>query len=326
MNREDATIKRIFINQIDQSDCGIACLMTLIKYHGGVSHHREVMRQLSGTTREGTTLLGLYQAATKVGLQPNGVETDIDHLKKINNPSILHIVSKANMLHYVVFFGFRNGKYLIGDPDPIVGIRYWSQEEIEIGWTGKMLIVEPGVQFVRNKQTQNLKWNWIKELLNDDKSIFITATITGIIISILTLSTAIFSQRMVDSILPSQSTTKLWTGIMLLSIMLFARGGLNYLRGLFLLKQSIDFNNRLINKFYPLLLSLPIPFFESRKTGELVSRMNDTRKIESAVSYTAGSAIVDLIILVSSIVMLYFYSHWIGSLAIIGFTSYIIVV
>src|ERR1051326_4217944 len=106
-------IKKIFVRQQDRSDCGVACLASVIKYHGGAAT-LEKLRELSGTNKQGTTLLGLFQAAKQTGLLPGAFEADITHLKKITSPCILHVIVNDRLQHYVVFFAFADEKFVIG--------------------------------------------------------------------------------------------------------------------------------------------------------------------------------------------------------------------
>ena len=107
--------KKIFVKQHGDFACGLACLAMIIKYHGG-NVRQEDLRSISGTTLQGTSLLGLYQAATKLNFTANGYEANIDSLKSIHIPVILHVVKNRNLEHYMVCFGFEAGKFIIGDP------------------------------------------------------------------------------------------------------------------------------------------------------------------------------------------------------------------
>ena len=78
-------IQKTFVLQHDQSDCGVACLLSLVQYYEG-SHTLEELRIQSGTTVRGTTLLGLYQAANSIGFEAEGNEADIEVLKTYNAP------------------------------------------------------------------------------------------------------------------------------------------------------------------------------------------------------------------------------------------------
>ena len=94
-------LNKTFVLQHDASDCGVACLLSIIRYYGG-STTLQYLRELSGTTKQGTTLLGLYQAAGQVGFDAKGCETDILSLKEHGSPVILHLVLDGKFEHYMV--------------------------------------------------------------------------------------------------------------------------------------------------------------------------------------------------------------------------------
>ncbi|MGD1958610.1 MAG: peptidase domain-containing ABC transporter [Fulvivirga sp.] len=308
----NSKIKNTFVSQIDQSDCGIACLLSIIQYYGG-SHDREKLRQMSGTTEGGTTMLGLYQAALKLGFEAEGFEADVSHLKDINKPVILHTITHNKTQHYVVLYNIKEGKYLLGNPDFSIGLTYCSQKELEQQWVSKkMLVLNPTPKFIPQKTITQSKWSWFIKIVKEDVSFFTMASVFGALIALFGLATAIFSQQLFDQILPNESYSQLWLGIALLCILLIARSFLNYLRSLFLIRQSKDFNIRIIEHFYSAIINLPLNFFDNRKTGELIARMNDTRRIQNTISYVLGVVVIDVLIIISSVLFVFFYSTTIG--------------
>src|SRR5690606_32752409 len=143
------TIKKTFVRQQGQSDCGVACLASVIKYHGG-NITLEKLRELSGTTQQGTTLLGLYQAARQLGFDAQGlVAESVDNLRELTSPAILHVVIGNQQQHYFVYYGFDlNGQIIIGDPAREIG--HYPVEELENVWQGKALLkLIPNQSFVK---------------------------------------------------------------------------------------------------------------------------------------------------------------------------------
>ena len=303
-------LKKQWIQQHDQSDCGVACLASVIRYFGGESS-LEKLREKSGTTKSGTTLLGLYQAAPKFGLIAEPYEADIPNLKKQTDPCILHIVKENHLQHYVVCYGFDGDLFLISDPAE--GVKTWSIEELKNVWRSKaLLLLKKGENFVTKDDTKREKWRWVKNLAEEDIPILGVAAAVGLFIAVLGLSTAIFTQKLIDDFLPNEDTLKLFVGLGLLTFLLLARNGLSWIRQLFLIRQSRDFNNRMIQSFYGSLLRLPIPFFHNRKTGDLIARMNDSRRLQSTVTYLVGDVIIDVLLVVAAAVFIMYYSILLG--------------
>lgn len=296
-----------FTRQHDAKDCGVACLLSIIRFHGG-DNTLENLRQMSGTSLQGTSLLGLQQAAEKLGFMAEAFEAEgIDNLSEAQFPLILHVLIDERLLHYVVLYGINNNSYLIGDPAR--GIIEISRKELEEIWQSKVLLqLVPNEKFVVVKTQTKRKIDWLKSLLKEDLNILAIAAILGIVIAVLNLSTAIFSQKLIDDILPSNKMNKLFWGISLLAILLLVKSGLGYIRGFFLTRQSRDFNSRMASKFYDSILWLPKSFFDNRKVGEIIARMNDTRNIQSVISFLAGSVVIDVLVVIASLIFLFKYS------------------
>jgi len=129
-------LEKTLVLQHDQSDCGVACLLTLIKFYGG-TQSLEKLRELSGTNRQGTTLLGLYQAANELGFDSQGCEADLQSLIEHSSPLILHVVIEEKLQHYIVCYGYnkKTESFTIGDP--VKGIQTYSKEELGAIWESK---------------------------------------------------------------------------------------------------------------------------------------------------------------------------------------------
>ncbi|MGI0015683.1 MAG: cysteine peptidase family C39 domain-containing protein, partial [Nitrososphaera sp.] len=256
--------EKAFVRQQDQSDCGPVCLSAIIRYYNGKEISIDHLRALCGTTRQGSTLLGLYQAAQSLDLRPNAYEGTLASLRELDSPSILHVVKQERLLHFVVCYGHNDGGFIIGDPAS--GVSIISEPELDKIWQSKaLLIFNPKETFSVDKIRDQTKRTLFWEIIREDRNILVLAFVLGIFVSGLNLSTAIFSQTLIDNILPSQNRTKLSVGLLLLIILLMARNGLAYIRQLFLARQAKTFNNRVIGSFYSALLRLPHTFFQSRK-------------------------------------------------------------
>lgn len=303
-------LKRYFVQQQGQSDCGPACLASIIKFYGG-NHTLDELRRVTGTTQTGTKLLGLFQGAKDLGFEVEGLEAEsVDNLKELDDPAILHVILENKLQHYVIFYGFQGEDLIINDPGR--GVELWNKEKLASVWQSKALLkLIPNKNFkkdkVKNKKYENLL-NWVKEDLN----ILLAALFLGIIIAIFSLATAIFSQKLIDAILPTKEVTKLILGLVLFAFILLIKMGLSYVRSTFLITQSKDFNNRMISSFFQSLLKIPKPFFDSKKTGDMVARMNDTRRIQSSISNLIGNLLIEFLVIIISLIGVFVYSWQVG--------------
>lgn len=318
-------IQKIHTSQLDQYDCGVACLLSVIKFYKG-GNTLEKLRALSGTNKQGLTLLGLYEAAQKTGFTAEGYLIDLKTLKAHNEPLILHVDKFGIPNHYVVCYDFDEQKgFLIGDPSE--GVQFLSVEEVDKIWSSKKcLTLSPNETFVTEKSSSKKKKNYFIDLLKEDYKLLLFSVIIGVFVAGLGMAMSIFSQKLIDNILPSQDIKKLITGIILLTVLLLARVGFTILREFFLLQQSKDFNNRINNQFYSSLLHLPKPFFDTRKIGELVARLNDTSRIQSVIKMLASSLVIDVLVSITSITFLFIYSWQVAVISLISLPIYFYII
>jgi ABC-type bacteriocin/lantibiotic exporter with double-glycine peptidase domain len=310
--QKDKLARRDFVLQQDQSDCGVACLASIIKFHKGDSS-LEYLRKLSGTSKQGTTLLGLMQAAQQLGFEAEGLEAEgVYNLKELNEPAILHVVLENKLQHYVIYYPSAKLDILsIGDPAK--GIIQMNKDELNSIWQSKALLkLTPNASFKKSDVQQSKKKLWIIKLIRDDFPILLVSLVLGIAFSVLSITTAIFSQKLIDDILPKENIQKFWLSLVLVTLLMLARSGIGYIRSFFMGQQAMAFNNRIIQYFYNTLLVLPKSFFDTRKIGELIARMNDTRRIQSALAVISGGIVIDLLVVIISLGFVFSYASSIG--------------
>lgn len=317
-------IRKSFVLQRTQADCGIACLLSVIRFYSGDSS-LDILHRLSGCSQSGTTLLGLYTASSELGFDVQGVQINCNYLiSQITSPVILHV----HLNHYVVCYGcikqIKKNKreatstnlFIIGDPSK--GIYCIEQNELEAIWiTKKCLILRPNRSFEFKKNIKAKQQKWFADLVKPDLTKIITAVILGFAIAVLGLSTAIFLQKLVDSIIPARDYHKLFTGVLFVFLLLTAKELLNYFRQKLLFGQANDFNTRINELFYSRLLFMPQTFFDTRKIGELTARLNDTNKIQRFISQVAGNSATDFLGVFVSLVFIFIYTYSIGLICIL---------
>jgi len=307
-------VRKTFIRQKDQTDCGVVCLGMVIRYFDG-EERLERLREWSGTNQKGTTLLGLYQAAGKVGLEARAYTIEPDNLQDLRFPCILHTLKDRRLQHYVVCYGYEQGRFLVSDPGS--GIKSWSVADLEAVWpTRSALVLEPTDRFQKRRAVRRDKWTWVLHLVREDLNILGLALAIGAGIALLSISTAVFSQKLIDEILPNRDRIKLVLGGVLLAFLLFSKNGLSYIRQRFLIDQRKEFNTRVIRHFFGSLVYLPQPFFFTRKIGDLIARMNDTHRLQSAVAFVIGDMMIDVLLVITATTFIFSYNVPLGLLAL----------
>jgi ATP-binding cassette subfamily B protein len=317
-------IENTFVLQQGQSDCGVACLLSLIQYYKG-SSTLEHLRALSGTSKQGTTLLGLYQAANTIGFNANGNEADLQAVIDHNAPVILHVVIGNRLNHYFVCYGYINSTFIIGDPAK--GMLLYTKAELEAVWKSKTcLTLVPNEHFKKVQTIKQDKKAWFLNVLKPDYKLLLFSSLLGLGIAALGMAMSIFSQKLIDDILPSKNLTKLITGIVLVAVLLLVRVVFTAIRDYFLIRQSKDFNNRIIDRFYSALLHLPKPFFDTRKIGELTARLNDTQRVQRVISTIASGLVINSLVTLVSLGVLFYYSWQTGVIAILSLPFYYLLI
>jgi len=317
-------IKKNSVLQHDSSDCGAACLVSVIRYYGGNSTIEKI-RKLSGTTQSGTSMLGLYQAANQCGLDATGYEASLKDIIDYGNVLILHVTLEEKLEHYILSFGYEEGRFIVWDPAK--GLTELSETELEKIWTSKKCLgLIPNNSFKLEEEEKKGKREWILKAIKPEKDLLIISVVIGVLISALGLVMAIFTQKLIDKILPSREIKVLIMASVLVLILLSSRIILSAIRQFFLLTQGKSFSTRIVDDFYRSLLFLPKSFFDTRKIGDFVARLNDTLRIQRVIAEVIGTYIIDILILCITLIMLFYYSVISGILSLIFLPVFYLIV
>lgn len=321
-------LRKSFTLQRDYADCGVACLLSLIRYYGG-DDSLEHLRNTSGTNKTGTTLLGLSQAAQAGGLDASGCQADWESMAAHPDPLILHVYMNDYLQHYVVCYGRTEEageqKFIIGDPGK--GLVLLSEAELRKLWkSGFCLILKPNERFEKRSNISKRKREWFEALIKEDRHLLIISVILGVLIAALGTTMMIFSQRLIDHILPDKDYKKLYISLALVFLLLAAREGATALRTHFLINQSKDFNLRIVDRFFSRLLRLPGTFFDTRKIGEFSARLTDTARIQKVISQLAGNTVIDALVAIVSLGFIFLYSWRVPVVCIILLPVYFLLI
>jgi ATP-binding cassette, subfamily C, bacteriocin exporter len=294
-------IKKTGVKQRDQSGCGVACVLTILNYFG-IEETYEKIESIAGKTSIGSSFLGMQEAMNAYGIKTDGYEATIENLKEITNPCVLHTLLHHKYLHFVVFFKYENGIFEIFDPAK--GMIFLSEIEILDIWKSKrLLMVEssptPASNFITVVKKRESLFATLISSLKSHQHYLISAAVLGIIVSVLSLSLAVFTQTLVDKlILPSNHLSILAPAIAVF-VLLVIKGLLGFLRNHLLLIQSKQYTTEIVHSFFGKLMYLPLTFFESKNTGDLVARVHDSIRIQTVITAFFGQTLIDFFILLS---------------------------
>lgn len=301
MNRRKAGIK-----QRDVTDCGAACLASVSGYYG-LDMPVSKIRQYAYTDRKGTNILGMIEAAEKLGLTAKGVKGDPNSLFHIPVPAIAHVVVNKVLHHFVVIYRI-TGKY-IEVMDPRDGkFRKLSHEEFLSQWTGVLILITPEESFKPGSDKISITSRlWF--LLKPHRAVLMQATAGAAVFTIIGLSTAIYVQLIVDHVLPDGNRNLLNLLGLGMVFLLLLQILIGIIKTVFTLKTGQLIDARLILGYYKHLLRLPQPFFDTMRVGEITSRIGDAVKIRAFINDVAINIIVNLFIVFFSFGLMFTY-YW----------------
>jgi ATP-binding cassette subfamily B protein len=309
------------VRQYDQADCGPACLLSVLKFHGGNDNLVHV-RELCRTTSDGTSMLDLVFAAKKLGLNAEGGRGNYDALLSAKLPCIAHVTLDDRRTHYLIIYTISETSLLLGDPGR--GLYRSSRDDFERVWNSNAVILLKPDKRVYNKiQIHWIQWIYAyfkQESLWINQSVFL-----GIVYTLLGLITAALIQLLIDELIPSKNMTHIGYFGALLSLLLFIRASAGYLRERFLVILNKRLSKSINGEFLQHLFKLPKHFFDTRKKGDITARIHDIIRIQQAVLKISGTLIIDILIVIGALLMMFYFSTMIGLIILIFIPLYTMV-
>lgn len=295
----------ICVRQHDQSDCGAAALATIARhYRLPIAVQR--MRELAGTDRIGTNLLGLVEAAERLGFSAKAVKGPFEALTQVPLPAVAHVRTEEGLGHFVVIHRITASKVVVADPAR--GVRKLTHEEFRSRWTGYLLLIAPEqIERPGTDAPPRGPLSRFLGLLQFHRGMLAEAVGCAVLMTLLGISTSYFVQHLVDSVLVRGEVRLLNAlGVGMAVIILF-RTFFGVVRQYLLAHIGRTIDLALISTFARHLLRLPMSFFEMRQVGEIFSRVNDAAKIREAVGGATLTIVVDGVLVVMTTAVLWSY-------------------
>ncbi|NUI60262.1 peptidase domain-containing ABC transporter [Bacillus amyloliquefaciens] len=290
------------VKQMDEKDCGAACLSTIARQYGSKLSITYI-RDIAGTDTQGTSVLGMVKAAEQLGFSAKAVRAEHAAFdQSITLPAIAHIVIDQQLLHYVVIHKISKEKIIIADPGKGL-IKYKKDDFLKI-WTGILILLTPTEAYEKQKEIRNISSD-IFRLILQQKSLIIHTFLASFIITIFGILGTFYFQTIIDQILPnglSNTLHILSIGLLIMYLFkVFLIGFRQYMMSLLGQKLSIT----IMFGYFKHVLSLPMKFFSNRKVGEIISRFTDANKVIDAVVSASLSILLDTIMLIMVGIFLY---------------------
>lgn len=284
--------RKVSVRQRDVTDCGPACIASVMA-HYGIRQPVAMIRQVAGTDKRGTSMWGLIKVLKQFDFETKGLKGSIEHLNKLPLPFIAHIELKDGLHHYVCVYRINRKGLKVMDPsDGRMGL--WSQEEFNEKWSGALIAMVRGIKDPAHHHSSNKRTKFFILLQPIWKPIF-QAIISAILYTGLGLSTSLYIGKLTDHVFVTHNTGLL---NLLSSVMVFITLLMVYLlivKSFIILKTGQVIDNQLIISYYRHLFKLPQRFFDSMRTGEIVSRISDAVKIRGFINDAAIGILVNIL-------------------------------
>jgi ATP-binding cassette subfamily C protein len=301
--------------QHSQADCGAACLASIAKHYGR-NFTLTRTREAVGTGQLGTTLLGLRRGTEALGFMARSAVASAEILHRLDQiplPAIIHWQGN----HWVVLYGKRRNKYVIADPAS--GMRYLSEAELTAGWIDWVILLlqpDPNRFYAQTddpiggiEQVWQRVWPY--------RAMLLEAVLCVTLIGLLSLATPFFIQVLTDNVL-IQGDTRLLTGIVIAVVLLYVfRSGLSLVADNLIAHFAQRLELGLVLEFGQRILQLPLTYYETRRSGEVVSRLRDIEEINRLVSQVIVSLPSSVLIAIASLGLMLFYSWKLALVAVL---------
>jgi ABC-type bacteriocin/lantibiotic exporter with double-glycine peptidase domain len=314
------------VRQYGEEDCGAACLATICQSRGQ-RLPLALVRDKVGTSSQGTTLLGLKRGGEALGFHARPVKAGpflLDQLDQVPLPAICHW--RGN--HWIVLHGQRGGRLIVADP--AMGLRWLDRPTFLAGWgDGVLLLLEPDpLRFplaLRSEARRadggqvdgHIAW---RRYLSPFRGLLLQALALNLAIGILALALPLLMQIITDDVLirgDQEMLRSLALGILL--IFLF-RSLLELLQGVLVAHFGQKLQLQMVLNYGRHLLQLPLGFFESRRSGEVVSRMADIKQVNQLVAQLVLGLPGQFCIAIISFLWMLSYSVSLSLAALLGYS------
>ena len=321
--------------QLEEMDCGSTSLRMIAKYYGK-EYSAEMLRQHCHITRNGVSMLGISEAAEYLGFRTLGVKITIEQLSKdVTLPCILH----WNQNHFVVCYKVKKdkkGRYCFYVADPASQKLCYTQDELMRCWIsakvqghdcGMALLLTPGVNFGKRKEeckSNRHNLGFFFKYLKPYRRQIVLLLLGMLLGSSLQLLFPFLTQMLVDKGVNGRNLSFV-TLVLLAQFMLFmGQLSVGFFRSWILLHVNTRIGIALISDFLIKLMKMPLHFFDSKKIGDLMQRIEDHSRIKSLLMGNSLDFVFSFANFVVFAIVLGYYSFNVLGVFVLGNTLYII--
>ncbi|CAH0253615.1 Toxin RTX-I translocation ATP-binding protein [Massilia sp. Bi118] len=294
--------------QSEAAECGLACLSMVASYWG---HRVSIanMRQRYSVSLKGVTLKGIVTMANGMSLDARPLRLELEHLPNLKLPCILH----WNLNHFVVLKAVRSGHVVIHDP--AVGERRLALAEVAKHFTGIALELRPSATFERKAETRQFSLLSLMGHVVGLRAGLLQLLLLGLVLQLCTLIAPFYLQWLIDDALLTADRdliTVLGCGFLLLVVI---QTSLAAVRSWITTVLATNLNLQWFGNAFAHLMRLPLPFFEKRNTGDIVSRFSSIQSMQNGLTTQLVEAVIDGVMVIGTLAMMLLYSPALAAVA-----------
>lgn len=320
------SFKKSFVPQIDARDCGVAALASIAKWYGS-DYSLAHLRELAKTNKEGTTALGIIKAAQEIGLETRAVQADMSlfEMKEVTYPFIVHVNKEGKLQHYYVVYRSKKDSLIIGDPDPAINITKMTKERFCSEWTGVAIFLAPEPGYKPHKDKKNGLFDLLP-LIFKQQSLILYIVSASLLVTIINIVGSYYLQGILDEYIPNKMRSTLGIISIGLIVTYILQQMISFSRDYLLTVLSQRLSIDVILSYIRHIFELPMSFFSTRRTGEVISRFTDANSIIDALASTILSLFLDVSILMIVGSVLLVQNANLFLLSLISIPVYIIII
>jgi ATP-binding cassette, subfamily B, bacterial len=315
--------------QPDQKDCGPTCIKIIYNYYGKTIPIQQ-LRNISETTRSGSSLSRLSDTFEKIGFRTLGVKMPVNELYDVPLPCVLH----WNKNHYVVLYKIKKNIFYISDP--AYGLLKYTKDDFLKHWVGNnahentnegiALLIETTPNFHNfnfdKKEESKLGFSFLAKYVFKYKRFLWQLVIGLIAASLLQLIFPFLTQGIVDVGIKNQDIHFIYLILFAQLALFIGRTAIEVIRSWILLHLSTRINISLVSDFFIKLMNLPIAFFDTRMTGDILQRINDHKRIERILTTSSLNVLFSMVNLVVFSLVLAYYNVSLFLIFLVGSILY----
>jgi ATP-binding cassette subfamily B protein len=313
------------VKQHDATDCAAACLAMICLYYKKETTITR-LRDMMGTDLKGTNLIGLSKCAEKLGFENASVRVDEEGFRsKYTLPCIANIVTKEGMSHFIVVYKIGKNKIIVGDPGKENTERQDIDEFLK-RFTRALLIFRPTTEFQTGKIEGESTYRRFIKLLVPQKKLFIFAILASLMMTMLGIVSSLFNKIIMDEVLPYGLDKLLLSSLIIFTVVAFTQILIEFLRSWIMLYLSQRIDIPLMLGYFKHIYSLPMRFFATRKTGDIITRFSDAFTIKDIFTNIALTLIMDVsMAVIAGIILFRMNSRLFAIIALLTLLSIVLV-